>query len=65
MKRVNGITFLIERSVDQQFIRKKITFDDDGQKKSITERVRLFELEDFQRMFSRSGLHILNTFGDY
>jgi SAM-dependent methyltransferase len=65
IKEVEGTTFNITKRIDQQFIRKNITFDNNGTLESITERVRLFKLEDFQRMFSQSGLHILNTFGDY
>ena len=65
IKEVDGTTFHITKRIDEQFIRKEITFDNHGTKESITERVRLFKLEDFQRMFSQSGLHILNTFGDY
>lgn len=37
----------------------------DGRESTFLESVRLLELEDFERMYARTGLRIEGTFGDY
>lgn len=66
VKQVDEVNFHIQRSVDEQgYILKNIQFEDGGRFYDFTERVRAFTLEDFQRLFSRAGLRITRTFGDY
>ncbi len=66
VKEVNGIVFHIQRSVDEQgYILKNIQFEDQGKYFDFTERVRAFNLNDFQYLFGKAGLKIARTFGDY
>ncbi len=66
VKQVEAVTFFIRRSVDAQgYILKNIEFEDRGEVFSFTERVRAFTLEDFTGLFSKAGLKIAQTFGDY
>lgn len=59
-----GISFEIERKIAGNFVEKNISFNDLGEDHCYTERVQLFNLEDFNQ-FLRKDFEILNTFGDF
>jgi SAM-dependent methyltransferase len=63
----DGSVFRIERSIDDDCIRKKIRISDkqSGEVLLFEENVRAFRLTDFADMFSHCGLHITEVFGDY
>lgn len=64
-KEIGGMTFHIHKWVDKQRVNKQISFEAEGRQWQYQESVRLFTLDDFERLFARSGLEIAETFGDY
>jgi len=65
IKEVDGITFYIKRYLLDGFVIKEIDFEDKGKKFHFTEKVRAYNLEDFQSMMDEAGIYLLDTFGDY
>jgi len=65
IKEVDGITFYIKRYLLDGFVTKEIDFEDKGKKFHFTEKVRAYNLEDFQSMMDEAGIYLLDTFGDY
>jgi SAM-dependent methyltransferase len=64
-KSLDGITFNITKNVVEGKIIKKINFEDKHKIYNFEERVQAFSLEDFQRMLTKAGMVIQNTFGNY
>lgn len=64
-KTVDGITFRITKQIENGFIKKRIEFTDKGKDFLFTESVQLISLDKFETYFEKSGLTILNTFGNY
>lgn len=64
-KEVDGISFHINRRVENQKIIKRIAFEAEGNSYQFEEKVSAFSIEDFKTMLSQSGLEIKHTFGDY
>lgn len=64
-KEVDGITFHISRFVESGTIVKKIQFQDKGKHYDFQERVRAFSLSEMARLFRKSGLQLVNVYGDY
>lgn len=64
-KTVGGIEFHLKKTVRGGHVFKTIEFDAEGRHHAFRERVRLFELADFEAMFTASGLRLRYTFGDY
>ncbi len=64
-KTLSGITFRINRRVENNYILKDIHFEDKGQSFYFQESVRAFVLEDFERLFAQVGLQLQATFGAY
>jgi 2-polyprenyl-3-methyl-5-hydroxy-6-metoxy-1,4-benzoquinol methylase len=64
-KIVEGITFKISKSIQDNFIIKDISFEDKGEKKHFQERVRAIPTIDFLRYFRNAGLTVARIFGDY
>jgi cyclopropane fatty-acyl-phospholipid synthase-like methyltransferase len=60
-----GIRFSLFRKIQNGSIVKKISLVDNGCKHSFEERVKAFELADFQQMYDKVGLQITDVFGDY
>lgn len=61
-----GIKFDIQKDYDGRHIIKHIRFADaEGVQKHYTERVSAFSLQDFTDLFSKAGLTLEATFGDY
>lgn len=59
-------TFEIQRSISAGSIIKNIRFTDmDGKPHHYAERVNLYTLDDFRRIFADAGLTLTATFGNY
>lgn len=65
VKVFDGIEFHIRKTIRGARVYKKVMFETGGRRFVFRERVRLFELDDFQVMFAAAGLRIEQTFGDY
>ncbi|OIQ22341.1 class I SAM-dependent methyltransferase [Lacinutrix sp. MedPE-SW] len=65
VKTVDGIDFYQKRRVEDGFIIKDISFTVDGKDYEFQERVRAFTLEDFEALFEKAGVYLLDVFGDY
>jgi SAM-dependent methyltransferase len=62
---VDNTRFYIRRKIESQKIIKEIEVTDGSKKCSFHEQVALIFPEEFQSMFTRSGFHILEHWGDY
>ncbi|WP_225035654.1 class I SAM-dependent methyltransferase [Winogradskyella sp. SM1960] len=65
VKTVDGIDFHQKRSVKEGYIVKDISFEADGEHFEFQERVKAFTLKDFETLFEKAGVHLLDVFGDY
>jgi SAM-dependent methyltransferase len=65
IKTVEGIAFLQKRYVSDGHIIKDISFRADGEHFEFQERVKAFSLADFQKLFEKAGVYLLDVFGDY
>jgi SAM-dependent methyltransferase len=64
-KEVEGINFIITKSLENGFIVKNIDFEYEGQKHHFQERVKTLDFYDFHRYFEASGLFCEKAFGSY
>ncbi len=64
-KTVDNITFHIKRYYKDGYIFKDISFSDKGEDFNFSEKVEAISLDDFKRYFEKSGIHLLDIFGDY
>ncbi len=64
-KIVNGISFEITKTIENNFIVKHIRFTDKGTTYNYEEKVKLLRLSDFERYLSTANLKIVNLFGNY
>ncbi|WP_299101520.1 class I SAM-dependent methyltransferase [uncultured Winogradskyella sp.] len=64
-KTVEGIDFHQKRYVKDGYIIKDINFEADGEHFEFQERVKAFTLEDFQLLFDKADVHLLDVFGDF
>lgn len=64
-KTVDGIDFYLKRSVVDGYILKEISFTHKNQDYNYHERVRAFTLEDFEKLFTKADVFLLDVFGDY
>lgn len=64
-KTLSGIHFHIKRSFENGFLLKNIEFEDKGKKYHFTEKVRSLTLSDFQNLFAKNEMQILELFGNY
>ncbi len=64
-KTIEGITFNIQRKVENSFIVKQISFTDECTDYSFEERVKVLTLNDFEKHLNAHQLKILNLFGNY
>ena len=65
IKNIDRVIFKINKSIENNFITKKITILDNGKEESYTEKVQLFEKKQFIEMFKKSGFKLESSFGDY
>ena len=60
-----GITFSLNRKLENGYIVKDISFNDNGQDFRYQERVRAFTLDDFKDLFEKANVELIAIFGDY
>lgn len=65
VKTVEGIDFHQKRYVNNGYIVKDISFTAEGEDFEFQERVRAFTLADFEVLFEKAGVYLLDVFGDY
>ena len=65
VKTVEGIDFHQKRSVENGYIIKDVSFTAEGEDFKFQERVKAFTLEDFEILFEKAGVYLLDVFGDY
>jgi len=65
IKKVDHISFEINRKINNGIIIKDIRFKDNNNIYHYQERVHALELFDFKCFFEKAGLKILNLWGDY
>ncbi|MFY7811521.1 MAG: class I SAM-dependent methyltransferase [Flavobacterium sp.] len=65
LKEIEGITFKIERKIENNLIVKDIYFTDNNQDFHFTEKVKAYSLQDFEAMMEQKEIYLLDTFGDY
>mgnify|MGYP000264553973 CR=1 FL=1 len=64
-KTIEGIEFSIHRSYDGQYIKKNISFKDNGRSFDFQERVQALRPADFEALFEKVGLKVKEVFGDF
>lgn len=65
-KQIDNLLVVQRRELDDRFVNKTISITDAHDRQhSFTERVRLYDRDDFERMFARAGLAIRHLFGTY
>ncbi len=63
--RIDDIVFQINKFEADGMVHKEIAFEEDDEKYTFKESVKLFGLEDFQSFLSQAGLKLLEVFGSY
>jgi SAM-dependent methyltransferase len=64
-KIIGKVKFTISKKIENGYILKNITIDDDGEKIVFNEKVRLLNQKAFENLFEKSGLSLVQTFGNY
>ena len=64
-KTIDGTEFHLKRYKENGYIVKDIAFTHEGDNYHYQERVRAFSLEDFEALFEKAGVYLLDIFGDY
>jgi SAM-dependent methyltransferase len=64
-KSIEGIDFYQELRIEDGYIIKDISFTDKGQSYSFQERVKALTLDDFEDLFAKADVHLLDVFGNY
>lgn len=64
-KTVEGIEFKISKTIENNFIIKKIDFTDKGKEYHFEERVKALTLPDFEKYFEANKLKIVHLRGNY
>ena len=64
-KTVDGIDFHLKRWIEDGYIIKEISFTSNNQDYNYHERVRAFTLENFEELFKKANVYLLDVFGDY
>jgi cyclopropane fatty-acyl-phospholipid synthase-like methyltransferase len=65
IKSISGIFFFIAREYDGKWIKKTISFEDNGVPHEYVESVRALYHRDFMKLFNDAGLQLVQTYGDY
>lgn len=65
VKTVEGIDFHQKRYVKDGYIIKDISFTADGEDYNFQERVKALTMKDFEALFEKAGVFLLDVFGDY
>lgn len=64
-KTVDGIEFNLRRYIQDDYVIKDISFNANGNAYNFQERVKAFTLNDFENLFKKADVHLLDIFGDY
>ena len=64
-KSVDGIDFHLKRSIENGYIIKTISFSHNNEDYQFQERVKALTLSDFEMLFEKAGVYLLDVFGDY
>jgi SAM-dependent methyltransferase len=64
-KTLNNITFNINKKVEAGKILKHINFEDKGKTYNFEEKVQAFTFTDFERILTKAGMEITQSFGNY
>jgi ubiquinone/menaquinone biosynthesis C-methylase UbiE len=64
-KNINGIRFNIYKEIVDDYVVKNIEIKDGEATYNFQEKVQLFKIEDFKKMFEISGFEIISSYGDY
>jgi len=64
-KTVDGIDFNMTRRVENGYIIKNISFTFEDEDYQFQEHVKAFTLSDFETLFEKAGVYLLDVFGDY
>ncbi|RKE94755.1 class I SAM-dependent DNA methyltransferase [Ichthyenterobacterium magnum] len=64
-KTVEGIAFNNKRKLENGYIVKDISFTTNENTYNFQERVKAFTLADFEALFKKADVHLLDVFGDY
>jgi len=64
-KEIGGVHFKISKTFENNVIRKKIEFTDQGRDYSFTEQVTAFSKKELEQLFKNSQLEIMDCFGNY
>ena len=65
VKTVDQIQFHIKRYLKEGFVFKEIRFTDNNNNYFFTEKVRAISLKNFKSYFDKTGITLLDVFGDY
>lgn len=65
IKTVDGIDFHLKRYIENGFIVKNISFRADNENYHYKESVKALRLDDFEKMYTKAGIQLLDVFGDY
>jgi len=65
VKNIEGIDFYISKKIAEGKIIKNISFEHKNKDYSFKEEVKAFTLNDFHRLFKKSGFKVIHQFGDY
>jgi SAM-dependent methyltransferase len=65
VKTVDGIDFYQKRHLEDGYIIKEISFTAEGEDFKYYERVKALTLQDFEALFEKAGVFLLDVFGDY
>ena len=64
-KELDGITFNTHKRIEEDKVIKDITVIDGAETHTYQEKVSLFKLSDFERMYKSTQFELLNVYGDY
>jgi len=64
-KKVDNVTFEINRSINEKYIIKDIKFSKKQKTFQFQEKVKSLTLTDFSNLINNAGLKIIDIFGDY
>ncbi len=65
VKTVDGIDFCQKRTLEDGYIVKTITFTHDNEDYKFQERVKALSLDDFEQLFEKANVDLLEIYGDY
>lgn len=62
---IEGIKFTINKTLEEGFVKKDISFEDQGISYKFQESVQALNLNTFTNMLAKNNFKILDVFGDY